>query len=84
MSNSKILQILWIVAMTRIVVILMTNATNIQHVVFIFQGWLMVLNPLQVLLMSTHDDRYHVVDKMKMKCSIVDIDPFQGHYVSEV
>jgi hypothetical protein len=44
----------------------------------------MVLNPLQVLLMSTHDDRYHVVDKMKMKCSIVDIDPFQGHYVSEV
>jgi hypothetical protein len=44
----------------------------------------MVLNPLQVLLMSTHDDRYHVVDKMKMKCSIADIDPFQGHYVSEV
>jgi hypothetical protein len=38
MSNSKILQILWIVAMTRIVVILMTKATNIQHVVFIFQG----------------------------------------------
>jgi hypothetical protein len=34
--------------------------------------------------MFTHADWYHVVDKMKLKCSIVAIDPIQGHYVSKV
>jgi len=33
--------------------------------------------------MSTHDNWYHVIDKMTMKCSIVAIDHFQGHYVIE-
>lgn len=33
--------------------------------------------------MSTHDNWYHVIDKMTMKSSIVAIDHFQGHYVIE-